>query len=77
MAIQLAPKDDKSWLFNGTEKARGPYDVRKRGDFVDIYFVGQDKSLSGLLSYTEFEDQGGNPYASSDALISDLSSFFF
>ena len=79
MAIQLKANNDTSWLFNGTQKARGGYDILwKGGDNVEIVFLGTEKrTLSGNLPYTDFEDGTGTPYLDAQSLVDDLSSFFF
>jgi len=75
---KLSAGGDAFWLLNDVPHQRGQFDVSARigQDVVEIYSLNTLKSLA-RGKYDEFSPDGVTPYASTQALIDDLKTFFF
>jgi hypothetical protein len=76
--IKLSAGNDQYWLMNDIPHQRGQFDVSAKigEDVVEIYSLNTLKSLA-RANYDEFSPDGITPYASTQALIDDLKTFFF
>ena len=76
--IKLSAGNDQYWLMNDIPHQRGQFDVSAKigSDVVEIYSLNTLKSLS-RANYDEYSPDGITPYASTQALIDDLKTFFF
>jgi hypothetical protein len=75
---KLSAGGDAFWLLNDVPHQRGQFDVSARigQDVVEIYSLNTLKSLA-RGRFDEFSPDGVTPYASTQALIDDLKTFFF
>ena len=69
--------DDAHWLLNGIPHQRGQFDISGIGDYVELYSLTTNKTLTGRLLYSQYTDATDTPYATKQALIDDLKTFFF
>ena len=76
--IKLSAGNDEHWLLNDVPHQRGQFDISARigQDVVEIYSLNTLKSLA-RGKFDEFSPDGITPYASTQALIDDLKTFFF
>jgi len=76
--IKLSAGNDEHWLLNDVPHQRGQFDVSAKigEDVVEIYSLNTLKSLA-RGKFDEFSPDGIAPYASTQALIDDLKTFFF
>lgn len=76
--IKLSAGNDQYWLLNDVPHQRGQFDISARigQDVVEIYSLNTLKSLT-RGKYDEYSPDGVTPYASTQALIDDLKTFFF
>ena len=76
--IKLSAGNDQYWLMNDIPHQRGQFDVSAKigEDVVEIYSLNTLKSLA-RANFNEFSPDGITPYASTQALIDDLKTFFF
>ncbi len=76
--IKISAGNDQYWLLNDIPHQRGQFDISaKIGDeVVEIFNLATLKSVA-RGNYDEFSPDGVTPYASTQALIDDLKSFFF
>jgi hypothetical protein len=75
---KLSAGNDEHWLLNDVPKQRGQFDISAKigQEVVEIYSLNTLKSLA-RGKYDEFSPDGITPYASTQALIDDLKTFFF
>ena len=76
--IKLSAGGDSFWLLNDVPHQRGQFDVSAKigSDTVEIYATQSLKSLA-RGKFDEFSPDGITPYASTQALLTDLEAFFF
>ena len=76
--IKLSAGNDQYWLLNDVPHQRGQFDVSAKigEEVVEIYSLNTLKSLA-RGKFDEFSPDGTTPYASTQALIDDLKTFFF
>ncbi len=76
--IKISAGNDQYWLLNDIPHQRGQFDISaKIGDqVVEIFNLATLKSVA-RGNYDEFSPDGVTPYASTQALIDDLKTFFF
>jgi len=76
--IKLSAGNNEHWLLNDVPHQRGQFDISAKigEDVVEIYSLNTLKSLA-RGNYDEFSPDGSTPYASTQALIDDLKTFFF
>jgi len=76
--IKLSAGNDQYWLLNDVPHQRGQFDVSAKigEEVVEIYSLNTLKSLA-RGKYDEFSPDGATPYATTQALIDDLKTFFF
>lgn len=76
--IKISAGNDQYWLLDDVPHQRGQFDVSAKigQEVVEIFNLSTLKSVA-RGNFDEFSPDGTTPYASTQALIDDLKTFFF
>jgi len=76
--IKLSAGNDQYWLLDDVPHQRGQFDISAKigQEVVEIFNLATLKSVA-RGNFDEFSPDGTTPYASTQALIDDLKTFFF
>ncbi len=76
--IKISAGNDQYWLLDDVPHQRGQFDISAKigQEVVEIFNLSTLKSVA-RGNFDEFSPDGTTPYASTQALIDDLKTFFF
>jgi hypothetical protein len=76
--IKLSAGSDQFWLKDDVPHQRGQFDIKATigQQVIEIFATQTSKSLA-RGNFDEFSPDGITPYASTQALVDDLKTFFF